>query len=204
MIGDTEPVGPPAQTPRPEDRNITAPTFGHVPVADISLDDEAFVVTYRPEMQRLLDSVAQVGVLTPLHVRRTAASAPLQLVAGSKRLRVARQLGMTAVPALIHEAAELSEEQAFLLAVHDNLACRRFNAVEKARILWGLRHDFRYPDEALTQKFCPLLDLPPRVGTVQAYCTLATLDDALQVATVDNGLPVEVALWAGGLDDADR
>ena len=180
------------------------PKFEHVPVTDIALDDETFVVTYRPQMQRLLDSVARMGVLTPLHVRRANESAPFQLVAGSKRLCAAQQAGQARVPALIHEADELSEQQAFLLAVHDNLACRPFNTVEKARILRRLRHDFQHPDADLTEQFCPLLDLPPRADTLEAYCTLATLDDALQAATVESGLPVDVALWIGGLDAADR
>lgn len=180
------------------------PTFGHIPVSDVALDDETFVVTYRPHMQRILDSVARMGVLTPLHLRRAGESAPLQLVAGSKRLRAARQAGQATVPALVHEADELSEQQAFLLAVHDNLACRPFNAVEKARILRRLRHDFQYPDADLTEQFCPLLNLPPRADTLHAYCTLATLDDPLQAATVESGLPVDVALWVGGLSSVDR
>ena len=180
------------------------PVLQQIAATDTGVDEGAFVVTYRPEIGRLLESVAQVGVLTPLIMRRTAASAPLQLVAGSKRLRAVRQLGKTTVPVLIHEDGELSEEQAFLLAVHDNLVGRGFNTVEKARILRRLRHDFGYADEALAQQFCLLLELPPRAGIVQDYCTLATLDDALQAATVENGLPVDVALWAGGLDDAGR
>ena len=176
------------------------PTFGHIQVADIEAGDQSFVVTYRPQMQRLMDSVARMGVLTPLHLRRSAAPLGLQLIAGFKRLTAAGQTGQTTVPALIHEAEELSDEQAFLLAVHDNLACRSFNAVEKGRILRRLRHDFRYPDEALIQEFCPLLDLPPRADILQRYCNLATLDESLQAATVDYSLPVDVALWVGGLD----
>ena len=180
------------------------PTFGHVPVADIAADDQPFVVTYRPQMQRLVDSVARVGVLTPLHLRRPAAPAPLQLVAGSRRLGAARRTGQATVPALIHEARELSEEQGFLLALHDNLACRVFNAVEKARALRRLRHDFRYAVDTLIETFCPLLDLPPRPDVVDSYCTLAVLDEELQAATVDYGLPVEAALWVGGLAAPDR
>ena len=180
------------------------PAFGHLPVTDIASDDGAFVVTYRPQMQRLLDSVARMGVLTPLHLRRPGELTPLQLVAGSRRLHAAKQVEQATVPALVHEAGELSEQQAFLLAVHDNLACRPFNAVEKARILRRLRHDFQYPDAALTEQFCPLLDLPPRADTLHAYCTLTTLDDALQAATVEYALPVDVAVWVGGLEAADR
>ena len=107
------------------------PTFGHIQVADIEAGDHPFAVTYRPDMQRLLDSVARMGVLTPLHLRRSAAPLDLQLIAGFKRLRAAGQAGQTTVPALIHEGEELSDEQAFLLAVHDNLPSRSFNAVER-------------------------------------------------------------------------
>lgn len=180
------------------------PAFGRVPVANISPDEQPFVVTYRPQMQRLLDSVARMGVLTPLHLRRPTAQAPLQLVAGSKRLCAARQAGQATVPAVIHEIGDLSEQQGFLLAVHDNLGCRSFNAVEKARVLQRLLHDFRYSEEALTEQFCPLLDLPPRADVLEAYCALAALDEALQAATVEHALPVAVALWVGALDTADR
>ena len=180
------------------------PTFGYVPVSDIAANNHAFVVTFRPQMQRLLESVARAGVLTPLQLRQTAEPAALQLLAGFKRLLAARQTGQATVPALIHEANELSDEQAFLLAVHDNLPCRSFNPVEKGRILRRLRHDLRYPDEALFEAFCPLLDLPPGADVLHGYCTLATLDESLLAATVDYSLPVDVALWVGGLDPADR
>ncbi|MDE0206187.1 MAG: ParB N-terminal domain-containing protein, partial [Candidatus Tectomicrobia bacterium] len=180
------------------------PTFCHVPVADIAVDDQPFLVTYRPQMQRLADSVARVGVLVPLHLWRPQTTAPLQLVTGSKRLCAARQAGLATVPALVHEAGELTKEQGFLLAVHDNLGCRSFNAVEKARVLRRLRVDFQYRDEPLMKEFCPLLDLPPRAATLEAYCSLATLDEALQAATVEHALPVDVALWVGALDTADR
>ena len=145
-----------------------------------------------------------MGVLTPLHLRQRPDPVPLQLVAGSNRLRAARQAGHATVPALVHEAGELTEERAFLLAVHDNLACRSFNAVEKARVLRRLRVDLLYRDGPLMKEFCPLLELPPRADVLEAYCALATLDEALQAATVEYGLPVAVALWVGGLDPADR
>ena len=188
----------------PQTKELVVPTFGYVPVSDIAANNLAFVVTFRPQMQRLLESVARAGVLTPLQLRQTAEPAALQLLAGFKRLLAARQTGQATVPALIHEANELSDEQAFLLAVHDNLPCRSFNAVEKGRILRRLQDDFRYPDEVLIQEFCPVLDLPPRADVLRGYCTLATLDESLQAATVDYSLPVDVALWVGGLDPADR
>jgi ParB-like chromosome segregation protein Spo0J len=148
-------------------------------------------------MHALQRSVAQVGVLTPLHLRQLSDQVPLQVVCGSKRLRACQHTGRTSVPALVYSADTLSEPQAFLLALHDNLGCRVLNAVEKARILWQLRQAFHTPPATLMQEFCPLLDLPPRAETLQAYWSLATLEDALQAAVVEGTLPLDTALWIG-------
>jgi hypothetical protein len=174
-----------------------AASFQHVPLTNIALDDQTCIVTYQPEMHALQRSVARAGVLTPLHLRRLPGQARLQVVCGSKRLQACQQAGQTLVPALVHSAAELTDEQAFLLAVHDNLGCRVLNAVEKARILCRLRDHFCYPAATLIEVFCPLLDLPPRPETLQAYGTLAALDNAVQAAVVNGTLPLDTAVWIG-------
>jgi ParB family chromosome partitioning protein len=181
-----------------------APAFRYVPLTDIALDDNTFVVTYQPEMHTLQRSVARAGVLTPLHLRRVPGRSRLQVVCGSKRLQACQHVGCASVPALVHGAAELSEEQAFLLAVYDNLGCRTLNAVEKGRILRRLRDDFHYDTAVLVEEFCPLLDLPPRVKTLDTYCTLVTLDNGLQAATVEGTVSLETALWVGRHAPADR
>ncbi len=173
------------------------PIFRHVPLHEIALDDRTFIVTYRPEMHALQRSVTHVGVLTPLHLRQLSDQARLQVVCGSKRLLACQQTGRTSVPALVYSATELSAQQAMLLALHDNLGCRALNAVEKARLLVRLRQDLHYQPTTLLQEFLPLLNLPPRADTLEAYCTLAMLEDALQAAVVEGALPLETALWIG-------
>src|SRR5262245_60855901 len=143
-----------------------APALRYVSLTRIALADHTFVVTYRPEMQALQRSVARVGVLTPVHLRQPSAQAPLQVVCGFKRLLACQQTGRARVPALVYSAAELSPQQAMLLALHDNLGCRVLNAVEKARLLLRLRQDGHYSPAALLQEICPLLDLPPRPETL--------------------------------------
>src|SRR5438093_239790 len=180
-----------------------APVFRHVPLTEIALDDHTFIVTYHPEIQALQRSVARVGVLTPLHLRQPSDQALLQVVCGSKRLLACQHTGHTSVPALVYSAAELSEQQAFLFALHDNLGCRALNAVEKGRILLRLQH-FGYQPDTLLQEFCALLDLPPRAETLEAYGQLATLEDSLQAAVVEGSLPLETALWIGTYAAEDR
>jgi ParB family transcriptional regulator, chromosome partitioning protein len=180
-----------------------APVFRHVPLTEIALDDHTFIITYRPEMQALQRSVAHVGVLTPLHLRQPSEQARLQVVCGLKRLLACQQTGHSSVPALVYRAIELSEQQALLLALYDNLGCRALNAVEKGRILLRLQH-FGYPPDTLRQEFCALLDLPPRTETLEAYGRLATLEDSLQAAVVEGSLPLETALWIGMYTAEDR
>ena len=74
---------------------------------------------------------------SPLHLRQPSEQARLQ-VCGLKRLLACQQTGHTSVPALVYRAIELSEQQALLLALYDNLGCRALNAVEKGRILLRL------------------------------------------------------------------
>ena len=45
--------------------------FERVDLADIALDDDTFVITYRPEMTALQRSVEQVGMVTPVHLRQS-------------------------------------------------------------------------------------------------------------------------------------
>jgi ParB-like nuclease domain len=87
-----------------------APVLQDVPLTDIALDDRTFIVTYRPDLHTLQRSIAQVGVLTPLHLRRGPAPAQLQVVCGAKRLQVCQQTGRATVPALVHNTTELPDE----------------------------------------------------------------------------------------------
>lgn len=181
-----------------------APAFRNVDLTDIDTDDLTCVVTYRPDMAALQRSVADAGVLTPLHVRALDSRDKLQLVSGWKRVLACRETGHTHVPALIHDAGELSDEAAFLLAMHENLGCRALNAVEKGRVLQRLRQQFAYPVDDLVKTWCPRLDIPPRLDAFEAHCTLVTLDESLQDAVVAGHLPLETALWIGRQAAADR
>jgi len=172
-----------------------APSLRQVAVTDIALDDHTFQVTYRPDMTALQRSVAQVGVLTPVHLRQRAEHAPLQVVCGRKRLLACQHTGCPSVPALVHQVEALSDLQAWLLVLHDNLGCRQLNVVEKGRLLLHLRPYAPTQPATWLHDVCRLLELPPRDETLETYCRLAVVPEPLQTAVVEEGLPVETALW---------
>ena len=180
------------------------PVLRHVSLSEIALEDRTFVVTYRPDLQALQQSVAQVGVLTPVHLRQPSPQALLQVVSGWKRCLACQLAGQTQVPALVYYAADLSPQQACLLALHDHLGGRVLNSVEKGRMLVCLLQQGDYPPDRVLREFCPLLGLPPRAETLATYSTLVTLDDALQTGVVEGTMLLETALWIGTYPSPDQ
>lgn len=84
------------------------------------LDDEA--------ISRLADSIRDHGLLQPLLVRPLE-NGGYQLVAGERRWRACRMLGMTEVPAVIRE---LSDKETMQVALIENVIREDLNPVEEA------------------------------------------------------------------------
>src|SRR5206468_3681009 len=59
----------------------------------------------RDALQELIDSIRQHGIIQPLIVRQ--AGARFELIAGERRWRAAREIGLTTVPAIIRSANDL-------------------------------------------------------------------------------------------------
>ena len=82
----------------------------------------------REGLEELSRSIASVGILQPLSVRR--AMGGWELVAGERRLRAAQLAGLTTVPCLPVEA---DEETSSLLALIENLQRRDLDVWEEGR-----------------------------------------------------------------------
>lgn len=99
------------------------------------------------ELDSLAQSIAQMGILQPLSVRQT--SAGWELIAGERRLRAAKQAGMTTVPCLPVEA---DEESSSLLALVENLLRSDLDVWEEAYALRNLICQFHLSQEEAGQK----------------------------------------------------
>ncbi|MBC7971735.1 MAG: ParB/RepB/Spo0J family partition protein [Verrucomicrobia bacterium] len=91
------------------------------------------------KLQQLTESVRQHGILEPLLVRPTGKAGLFELVAGERRFRAAKEVGLTAVPVTIRE---LSDEDSLQLALVENLQREDLNPVEETEgvlQLLGLR-----------------------------------------------------------------
>lgn len=119
-------------------------------------------------LEELSRSIASVGVLQPLSVRR--AGNGWELVAGERRLRAAQLAGLTTVPCLPVEA---DEQTSSLLALVENLQRRDLDVWEEAEALRRLIDRFHLSQEEAARRVgksqsavankLRLLKLPPDV-----------------------------------------
>ena len=108
------------------------------------LDTESFAFTYPPEpSQELLKSIRKTGILTPLMVLPEGET--MRLFDGHRRLLVAREIGLTEVPAAI--LPELPSQELFSLWIGAQNANRRLNPFEIARLVQEGPSAFRLPRE---------------------------------------------------------
>jgi ParB family chromosome partitioning protein len=89
------------------------------------------------ELEDLLQSIDEHGILQPLVV--TQDEGGFELVAGERRLRAARELGLDAVPVIVREA---TEQEKLELALIENIQRQDLNPVEEALAYRALADEF--------------------------------------------------------------
>ncbi len=108
---------------------------GNGAVISISLDliddfpNHPFRVTDDEDMQKLVESIKENGVLTPINVIPQANGRYFS-VAGHRRRRASRIAGLSEIPAIV---SQMTEEEAIIAMVDTNLQRERILPSEKAR-----------------------------------------------------------------------
>jgi ParB family chromosome partitioning protein len=138
----------------------------------------------------LAESLKQKGVLQPILVRR--ADEGYVLIAGERRWRAAQRAGLRELPALVKE---VSEREAFELALIENIQREDLNPVEEAEAYQRL-----VAEHGLTQE-----ELAQRVGkdrsTVANSLRLLRLPDNIKQAVISSALSMGHARALLGLAD---
>ena len=98
--------------------------------------------TFRAEeLTALAASIGANGLLQPIVVRLTASRRSYELVAGERRLRAAKQLGWTEIPAQVRE---VDDRSLLVLALVENLQREELGPLEECQGYQQLRDKFGY------------------------------------------------------------
>ncbi|MBC1222548.1 ParB/RepB/Spo0J family partition protein [Nostoc sp. UCD122] len=125
---------PPAPWLSSPDGELPAATETTIKLSDIVLPQHQPRRYFDPQaLKELVSSVKQHGILQPLLVRPLS-SGKYELVAGERRYRAAIEAELEVVPVVVRE---LSDDQAFQLALIENLQREDLNPVEETE---GILH----------------------------------------------------------------
>jgi ParB family transcriptional regulator, chromosome partitioning protein len=127
---------------------------------------------FAPEhITELMESIREHGIIQPLIVRLV--NGKCELIAGERRWRASRELGLTEVPVIVRTA---SDRDVLELALIENLQRENLNAIEEAQAYVRLAQEFNLRQEDIAKRVgknratvanaMRLLDLPK---SVQAY-----------------------------------
>lgn len=145
------PVRPPPRPAAPDG----APSYGDTNVFKCAIDK---IVPQAGQPRRhfdsaKLDELAQSlkdhGLLEPLVVRRRTGTEKFELIAGERRWRAAQRAGIMEVLVVVHD---VSANDAFELALIENVQREDLDPIEFAEALERLIRDHSYTQEALAQR----------------------------------------------------
>lgn len=96
-------------------------------------------------IEELAQSIKMYGIIQPLSVRRMGENS-YELVAGERRLRAAKKLGLDTVPVIL---VDISDKDSAAIALLENLQREDLNYIEEAEAYYNLIQDHSYTQEQL-------------------------------------------------------
>jgi ParB family chromosome partitioning protein len=143
---DTPGADTPSSDTQPEQSAITSPTQGRPQTKNqtetnlIELAPDAIHPSpFQPrksfddgDLDQLAESIRRAGMMQPVVVR-PGASGDYELIAGERRWRAAKKIGLERMPAVVRD---LPDEDAAELAIIENVQRKDLSAMERA---WGFR-----------------------------------------------------------------
>jgi ParB family transcriptional regulator, chromosome partitioning protein len=143
---DPEPVHP-VDLGEIKDKNIKEE------IVEISVDDiqsnpwQPRTNFDKEKLQELVDSIREHGIIQPLIVTKSAKG--YELVAGERRLKSARTLGMFRVPVIVRDMNDMKKLE---LAVIENVQRSDLHVLEEAEAYNRLMDEFKLTQEEVAKK----------------------------------------------------
>ena len=98
------------------------------------------------KLEDLKASIKEKGVLQPILVRKHEGG--YEVVAGERRLRAAKAIGLEQVPVIIKN---VTDREALVLALVENIQREELNAIEEAQGFKRLMDEFQFSQEAVAE-----------------------------------------------------
>lgn len=172
-----------------------------VPLVQIDLDEAALELVAAADLDRLRNSLEEVGLLNPPWLKPHAKGGRWQVVTGTRRVKAAADLGWQEITArlLPEDAPDFYCLQVYLM---DNAFTRGFNLWEQAAL--AARLLAHCDKETLAGTYLPYMGLPPSLAFLSRLLKAATLKPPWPRLAAQGRLALTAAAQLSEWDPEDR
>jgi ParB family transcriptional regulator, chromosome partitioning protein len=129
-------------------------------------------------IDELAQSIKVYGIIQPLTVRKLGGDR-YELVAGERRLRAAKKLGLSEVPTIL---IDITDKDSAAIALLENLQREDLNYIEEAEAYYNLIKDHSYTQDQLAEI------IGKKQSTIANKIRLLKLDAEIRVTLLENKL----------------
>jgi len=182
---------PTVPSPDKPDETVSGERILLIPVGEISVNPHQPRKEFgHASLEDLINSIKEHGILQPLIV--TKKDGGYELIAGERRLRASKVLGLPTVPAIVRE---VKENEKLELAIIENVQRQDLNPLEEAAGYQRLIDEFSLTQEEVAQK------VGKSRAAVANSLRLLELPEEIQKAINDNQISASHAKVLAGLEN---
>jgi ParB family chromosome partitioning protein len=142
-------------------------------------------------MEELAASIREIGVISPVTLRKNP-DGTFMIIAGERRYRASKSIGLKSIPAYIRTAAD---EQVMEMALIENIQREDLNAIEIALSFFRLMEEYKITQEKLSEK------VGKKRATIANYLRLLKLPAEIQMGIKNKKIDMGHARALLGLND---
>jgi len=142
-------------------------------------------------LTELASSIRELGVISPITLRKNDDNTYL-IIAGERRFRASKLLGLRTIPAYVKTAAD---EQVMEMALIENIQREDLNAIEIALTFYRLMEEYKLTQERLSER------VGKKRTTIANYLRLLRLPAEIQMGIKDKKVDMGHARALLGLND---
>ena len=144
-------------------------------------------------IDELADSIKKYGIIQPLVI--TKVGDDYELIAGERRLRAAKKVGLDKVPVIVREAGE---QERLEVALVENIQRENLNPIELAVAYRKLIDEFNLTQEELAKR------LAKSRSSIANTLRMINLPDEIRQALIDGKIGEGHAKYLIGLDNEEK
>ena len=161
-----------------------------------------YCMSFGFEIEPLMRSIKKVGLVnSPVLVENSKGT--MTVISGYRRIQAVKSLKWDNIPCRVLQESEFTPLEFLLLNLHENLATRSLNNVEKGMVLSHLKSYL--PLAEIIKDYMPLLDLPLHEETFDLFLKIEKeLDEKIKVYLAHDHISLRVVIMLLDMDPVSR